>query len=208
MRLYRLCWVVLLCSAGAWADAPGTAARVNDAEISNFRLERYFTEYLAANGRNLGAIRDPRTYRRLRQAALDDLIDKELLWQAGQEQGIKADESAVEVHFNQMRASFDNAEAFARKLELAGFDEASYRDYLRHEYVAQRMLEELSRVPVPNENDVESFIALNSLPVASTNEDRERVRRMLQARRQAEAAQTALQRLRQQSQIELMKGLP
>jgi peptidyl-prolyl cis-trans isomerase C len=56
-------------------------ARVNGEEISQLRLERYFAEYLEDQGRALGSIRNPKAYKQLRKAALDALIDKELLWQ-------------------------------------------------------------------------------------------------------------------------------
>ena len=62
-------------------------ARVNGEEISEFRLERFFAEYLEDQGRAVASIRSPRAYKQLRQAALDALIDKELLWQESHKRG-------------------------------------------------------------------------------------------------------------------------
>ena len=48
MRVLLLCLLQVLAKA-SWADMP--AARVNGVEIETMRLERYFSEYLDAQGR-------------------------------------------------------------------------------------------------------------------------------------------------------------
>ena len=201
----RLLWLVLVaCTAGA--GEVGIAARVNDVEISNFRLQRYFTEFLAAHGRNLGAIRDPRTYQRLQGAALDDLIDKELLWQEAERQGVQVDEAAMREHFEQMRGAFRSADDFSRRLERAGFDEVSYLDYLRREQVSRRMLEKLSKVSPVSQNDVLMFLQQNPSLSSGSEEEIEGARQLLQSSRQADAARAALERLRDESRIERVTG--
>lgn len=47
MRIVWLCLLLVLTRA-SWADVP--AARVNGVEIGLMRLERYFSEYLDAQG--------------------------------------------------------------------------------------------------------------------------------------------------------------
>ena len=89
MRIVWLCLLLVLTSV-SWADVP--AARVNGVEIGLMRLERYFSEYLDAQGRAVTSIRNPGLYKRLRDQALDELIDKELLWQ---ERNAKALPSAM-----------------------------------------------------------------------------------------------------------------
>lgn len=59
----------------AFSNNEPAAARVNGEEISEFRLERYFVEYLQDQGRAVGSIRNPKAYKELRQAALDALIN-------------------------------------------------------------------------------------------------------------------------------------
>ncbi len=198
-------WLLGLVLASCWVGAGevGVAARVNDAEISNFRLERYLSEFLAAHGRNLGAIRDPRTYQRMRHAALDELIDKELLLQAAEQSGLMVDQQALQAHYDQVRGAFGNARDFLQGLEYAGFDEDSYREYLRREQLARRMLEQLIEVPPVTQSDEELFLQQNpSLPVQS-KQDRERSREQLLVARRAEAAKAVLARLRTESRIEL-----
>lgn len=203
----RYLWLGLaLLAVTAWAGEVGIAARVNGAEISNFRLERYFSEYLAAHGRNLGAIRDPRVYQRLRRAALEELIDKELLWQTAIERGLEVDEQAVQAHFDQVRGAFASTEEFHRRLQHAGFAESDYRDYLRREQVARRMLERLAPVTAVADEEVQVFLQQNPSAAARSNEDRERARQLLQSARQADAARAALAGLRVGSSIELYTG--
>ncbi|MCY1492866.1 Foldase protein PrsA 2 [compost metagenome] len=162
MTYANLLAALLLGSAAlAQADDGQAVARVNGAEIGEFRLERYFNDYLEAQGRSIGAIRNPNLYKRLRRAALDELIDKELLWQEARRRGLVADEAAVQQQFQATRAAFRDEQRFAERLAEDGFDEASYTEYLRREQVSQRMLAELSQPKPPTEEEVRRFFEEN-----------------------------------------------
>lgn len=195
-----------LCSCWIWAGEVGIAARVNDAEISNFRLERYLSEFLAAQGRSLGAIRDPRTYQRLRFAALDELIDKELLLQLATQRGLIVDDEALQAHYDQVRGAFRNARDFSQRLEYAGFDDASYREYLRREQLARRMLEQLIEVVAISEDEVDVFLQQNPSAPGRSEQNRQHIREQLMVARRAEAARAVLTRLRTENRIELFSG--
>lgn len=197
---------LMLLAALTGAGETGVAARVNGVEISNFRLERYFSEFLAAHGRNLGAIRDPRVYQRLRRAALEELIDKELLRQVAEQQGMEVDELALQAHFTQVRDAFPDTGEFHRRLRYAGFSETDYLAYLRHEQLARRMLEQLSQVTPVGEQELEEFLRQNRATQARSNLEREQVLQRLQASRRAEAARAVLARLRSENSIELLVG--
>jgi peptidyl-prolyl cis-trans isomerase C len=132
-------------------------ARVNGVEIGQMQLEHYFADYLQAQGRMVGSIRNPVAYNRLRNAALDDLIDKELLWQEAGKRGVRIDEKSVRENFAALRGEFTSDEIFNRRLEEAGFDTTSFQAYLRRELTSQRMLAELSQVPAPGDAEVEAF---------------------------------------------------
>ncbi|MFK3799497.1 peptidylprolyl isomerase [Pseudomonas sp. NPDC088444] len=132
-------------------------ARVNGVEIGQLQLEHYFVDYLQAQGRMVGSIRNPVAYDRLRRAALDDLIDKELLWQEAGKRGIRVDEQSVQDNYSALRTEFTSDEVFNRRLEEAGFNSVTFIDYLRRELTSQRMLAELSQVQPPTQKDVEAF---------------------------------------------------
>ncbi|MHC8300529.1 peptidylprolyl isomerase [Pseudomonas sp. ZS1P83] len=133
------------------------AARVNGEEISEFRLERYFAEYLEDQGRALGSLRNPKAYKQLRQAALTALIDKELLWQEAVRRGVVISDEVVQSQVDQTRQAMGGADVFARRLEDAGFDEAAYTEYARRELAAQQVFADLAKVAGPDEKQVRAF---------------------------------------------------
>ncbi|MBV4459125.1 peptidylprolyl isomerase [Pseudomonas sp. COR58] len=156
----KLKTMLLLFASGfpvAFAAQEPVAARVNGEAISEFRLERYFTEYLEDQGRAVASIRNPKAYRQLRQAALQMLIDKELLWQESRKRGVQVDEQAVRQQVEQTRQAIGGTEKFTRRLQEAGFDEASFTEYTRRELAAQRMFAELTRTDDPAEQEVRAF---------------------------------------------------
>ncbi|MHC8354698.1 peptidylprolyl isomerase [Pseudomonas sp. LB3P81] len=67
MKLKTLLIVLTLWMPVVLGSNGPAAARVNGEEISEFRLERYFAEYLEDQGRALGSIRNPKAYKQLRQ---------------------------------------------------------------------------------------------------------------------------------------------
>jgi peptidyl-prolyl cis-trans isomerase C len=132
-------------------------ARVNGEEISQMRLERYFAEYLEDQGRAVGSIRNPKAYKQLRKAALDALIDRELLWQEAVKRGVVISDGMVQEQVEQTRQAMGGAEKFARRLEDAGFDEAGYLEYTRRELAARQVFTDLTRVGEPDEKEVRAF---------------------------------------------------
>ncbi|KEY88234.1 SurA N-terminal domain-containing protein [Pseudomonas sp. P1B16] len=211
MRTLLLC-LLLLTTTASWADVP--AARVNGVQIDAMRLERYFTEYLEAQGRAVASIRNPTLYKRLRDQALDELIDKELLWQEAQRQGIAISDAQVAAHVGEVEAAFGSPTVFERRLAEAGFNRAEYAQYTRHEMAAQQLYAQLSAVDAPSEAQVEAFYEANrqTLQGAQNQSDnpsviREQGLRLARAtligQLQAQARQTVRQRLRESAKVEI-----
>lgn len=148
----------LLAGGGAPAQAqniPGTAARVNGAEISNFRLERHFEEYLKGQRRNITSMINPRVYKKLKREALDQLIEREILWQAAKADGVIAADDEVQAALSQMQAGLKSRDEFLRRLQHAGFDEAGYAEYVRQELSGARFLRaRSSESPVVSDDEV------------------------------------------------------
>lgn len=145
MKLATLIWLLTCWFPLAWANNEPAVARVNGEEISGFRFERFFAEYLEDQGRAVASIRSPKAYKELRHAALQMLIDKELLWQESQKRGRQIDEQALRQQIEQTRMAIGGADKFVRRLQDAGFDEASFTEYTRRELAAQQMFVELIR---------------------------------------------------------------
>lgn len=211
MRVLLLCLLQVLAKA-SWADMP--AARVNGVEIGTMRLERYFSEYLDAQGRAVASIRNPNLYQRLREQALDELIDKELLWQEAQHRGIAISDEQVSAHVGQVEAALDSPAIFERRLAEAGFDRAQYNEYTRRELAAQRVYAQLSAISAPSQAEVEAFYDANreTLQGAQQQSDEPSVireqglvlaRATLIRQREAQARHSLRQRLRASATVEI-----
>lgn len=188
-RLWRglLLLASLALATAALAQETGVAARVNGVDISNFRLERYFEDFLKLRGRNLGTIRHPQAYKRLKREALDRLVDRELLVQEAERRGIQIPAEQVVAAREQVASGFKTRATFLVRLSDAGFNEASFDDYLRRDLLAQRAL---------------TVLADETPPAATAEADR---RPPAERRREAEAL--ALQNLRQAAQIKILLPL-
>ena len=157
MKLNIVLILLTLWAPVAFCNNGPAAARVNGEEISEFRLERYFAEFLEDQGRAVGNIRNPKAYKQLRQKALDALIDKELLWQEAVKRGVVISDADVQNQIAQTRQAIGGPEVFARRLEDAGFDEASFTEYTRRELAAQQVFADLLQVGKPDEKQVRAF---------------------------------------------------
>ncbi|WP_413705176.1 peptidylprolyl isomerase [Pseudomonas sp. Pseusp16] len=152
MKLNTLLVLLTLWGPVAWCSNGPAAARVNGEEISRLRLERYFAEYLEDQGRVEGSIDNPKAYRQLRKAALDALIDRELLWQEAIKRGVVISDAVVKDRIDQTRQAMGGAEVFARRLEDAG-----YTEYTRRELAARQVFNDLTQAGEPDEKQVRAF---------------------------------------------------
>lgn len=197
MKIFFLLLLCILAIAQAVllkADEGGPlAARVNGTPITQYRLDRYFSEYLNTQNRPLTSIRSPNLYQHLREQALDQLIDKELLWQEAQRRNILISDTTVQAHIDQLQQALGGAQRFEQALADAGFDHVSFANYTRHELAAQQVYLQSLNAATPAQNH------LRSAPV-----EREQQRALATHRLtpQAPTQQTLLQRLRADSRIE------
>jgi|GEM_PF-3110079 len=211
MKLFALLLCLVATQLHAQQELP--AATVNGVIISQLRLERYFADYLQAKGRAVTSIRNPGVYKRLRDQALTDLIDKELLWQEAQRQGISVSDTEVDAQIDQLRLALGAAKNFDQRLADAGFDAESFAAYTRHELAAQQVFMQASQVPEPDAAQVRAFYQANASslpPVQNQSADPSVVpeqglvlaKRLLVEQQQAQARQALLQRLRDAGQVQ------
>jgi len=139
-------------------NIPGVAARVNGVEITNFRLERHFEDYLKNQRRNISSMINPRVYKKLKGEALDQLIEREVLWQAAKADGTVVDDAELRAALTQMQAQIKDPAAWARRLDHAGFDERSFAEYVRQDLSGTKYLAaQSSDVPPVSDDDVAAF---------------------------------------------------
>lgn len=195
MKLKTVLILLSMWAPVALSSNGPAAARVNGEEISEFRLERYFAEYLEDQGRAVGSIRNPKAYKQLRQQALDALIDRELLWQEAVKRGVVISDAAVQSQVERTRQAIGGAEAFARRLEDAGFDEAGFVEYTRRELAAQQVFAELTNVDGPDEKQVRAFYETHRAEMSRPEEVQAR-HILIKVPRDADAATVEAARLR------------
>lgn len=159
MKISSVLILLAMWLPAAFASNGPVAARVNGEEISEFRLERYFAEFLEDQGRAVGNIRNPKAYKQLRQAALDTLIDRELLWQEAVKRGVVISDAAVQAQVEQTRQAIGGPAKFAQRLTDAGFDEPAFVEYTRREIAAQQVFADLTKDSAPDEQQVRAFFA-------------------------------------------------
>ncbi|MHC8406935.1 peptidylprolyl isomerase [Pseudomonas sp. TMB3-21] len=159
MKITSVLILLALWLPVAFANNGPVAARVNGEEISEMRLERYFAEFLEDQGRAVGNIRNPKAYKQLRQAALDTLIDRELLWQEAVKRGVVISDATVQAQVEQTRQAVGGPDKFAQRLSDAGFDEPGFVEYTRRELAAQQVFAELTKGSAPDEQQVRAFFA-------------------------------------------------
>lgn len=137
-RIFRVGPVLALIAAlSAQAGEFGVVARVNGEDIGAQRFEGYYQAFLTEKGRNAANIRDPRTYKQLRQEALDAYIDEELLWQEARRQGLAAKPEEVDAALTGLKGKFKTPEEFTLQLERGGHTEDSLRDQLKRQLSTQ-----------------------------------------------------------------------
>jgi parvulin-like peptidyl-prolyl isomerase len=183
------------CSGAVQAQAV-LAARVNGTPIPLSLLDRQYEELLAARRVQIARLQDPAKAKAIKREALDQLIRIELLWQEARRAGLAASEDEVQRAVAEVRGRFRNDEAFRRRIEQIGFDEAGFREHTRKllagERYAQRVVEREVRV---EEQDIEDFYAVN--PQLFKRPAQVRVRQILVAvPADASAAQKAQARQR------------
>lgn len=152
----------LLCAAVAMSGEKPTeatgAASVNGVVISNedvnrqmFALEQHF---LSTQGK---AIR-PDMVPGVRSKVIDDLIDKELLFQESRKKGIEIEDKAVDARMDALKKQFPNEEAFQEEMNRMDLTEESLRLQIKKDMTVQQLVERniLVKVKVSDE-DAKAF---------------------------------------------------
>ncbi len=147
-------WLALLwlpCAAAlAQGIYPGDAVRVNGEAISYQRFHGFYVEYRNSKGVAVGARGDQLDLlTRLREEAMDLLVEQALVGQAAEAAGIKVGDDEVEAEIAGLRAVFDSDEAFRLRLKDEGFDEETFPLHVRRVLAAGRYLDDIREGAAP-----------------------------------------------------------
>ena len=165
VRLVFLAWLVWLPWAAVDAQGiyPGDAVRVNGGTISYQRFHGFYNEYRDAAGVAVGARGDQlELLTRLREEAMERLIEQELVCQAAAAAGIEVGDEEVAENIAELREVFDTDRAFGLRLEEEGFDEASYRVHVGRMIAAKRYIDDIRlRTGEVTDEDLERYYEEN-----------------------------------------------
>jgi peptidyl-prolyl cis-trans isomerase C len=147
-------WLALLwlpCAAAlAQGIYPGDAVRVNGEAISYQRFHGFYVEYRNSKGVAVGARGDQLDLlTRLREEAMDLLVEQALVGQAAEAAGIEVGDDEVEAEIAGLRAVFDSDEAFRLRLKDEGFDEETFPLHVRRVLAAGRYLDDIREGAAP-----------------------------------------------------------
>jgi peptidyl-prolyl cis-trans isomerase C len=157
------------------AQMLGPVATVNGAEISRSKLEAQVNHTINQRGMGSGGITQPGTYKTIQEEMLEQLIVQELLWQEAQRRDFVINDEEVEQQLQKMKSGFDNEQAFLFKIKEGGFTEATFREEIRQQRSAQRMVSEGIAAEISvNDADVETFYNENIDKMSSPEQLRAR----------------------------------
>ena len=133
---------LLAASTMTLAQGFGPAATVNGVEISRMKVEAQVNHQVNSRGKGSGGITQPGTYKKIQQEVMDQLIVQELLWQEAQRRDFVVSDADVDAQLDKMKSGFDSEMAFSFKIKEGGFTEETYREDIRQQRSAQRMVSE------------------------------------------------------------------
>ena len=158
-----------------WSQQVGVAARVNGHEISVFRLERYFEEFLKGRQRSIVTMRRPEMVKAFKREALDQLIDRELLADEAARRHLEISDELLNDAAVRFAKQFKSRDAYLHSLSEAGFDEPSFREYLRRSLAAEAAMRAMvSESPLPSDNEVKEIYTANRASFAHPEQVRAR----------------------------------
>jgi len=143
----KLILLVSLFAAGtamAQGIYPGDAVRINDEIISYQRFQGFYVEHRNAQGVAVGARGDQlELLKRLRNEAMDLIIEQALVGQAAEKAGIDIPPEEVDTAMTELRSVFDNDNAYRMKLEGEGFTEETFEAHITRMMKAKRYLDSI-----------------------------------------------------------------
>lgn len=117
---------------------------------------------------------------RLRRQLIDNLIDRELLYQLAQSRNIKIRNNWIERAFAEMKAQFSNTKAFNNHLKQTGLTEVQLRAHITKGLIVRRLLRrEVIRQTKVSEAEMQAFYRKH--PEFFQSKEQVRVRHILVA---------------------------
>lgn len=79
---------------------------------------------------------------KLKENILNNLIEKELLYQESQKQGIEVDEAEIDSQLDQIKNKFSNQQEFEKKIQAMDYTETLLKQQIRENLAIQKLIDE------------------------------------------------------------------
>lgn len=119
---------------------PKVVASVNGVKISGAEFDREVGRYEQQMAM-MGQSPNPEQLKEIKEKVLNGLIDRELLYQQAEKQGIKVDKKEVDERMSALQKRFPKEEDFKKTLERLGLTEAGLRSQFEKELAIKEMLD-------------------------------------------------------------------
>lgn len=116
------------------------AAKVNETFITQQDLDQEMQPVIQRMSMQ-GQAPDEARIAEIKKKVLDNMIDRELLYQDSNKKGLKADEKKVEEEFDNFKKRFPDEKQFADALEKMGISEKSIKKQIREQLTIQQLIE-------------------------------------------------------------------
>ena len=167
--------MLLGSTAAISAQMFGPVATVNGVEISRSKMQAQVDHTINQRGMGSGGITQPGTYKNIQGEVLEQLIVQELLWQEAQRREFIVSDAEVDEELEKVKSGFETEQAFLFKIKEGGFTEATYREEIRQQRSARRMVAEgISAGIVVSDEDIENFYDENIDRMSSPEQVRAR----------------------------------
>ncbi len=178
--------LMLLAAPAAAKPLEDTVAVVNGTPVL---LSEYQKEAATAmdfwSKSQPGSMDDPANVRKLRESTLEQLIDRELLYQEGNKLKLKVREREIENAVDEIKGRFKKDEngqdltpaqadeEFRRQLKAEGLDYAQFRERLSRQIMARKVIEEgvKAKVKPPTEEEAKAYFATITAYLAQKTTD-------------------------------------
>ena len=140
MTALFLMGVVFIIHAEGAGAAETNVAVVNGSPITQNQFDREMTrveQTLLSRGRHL----NESEMARLKKQVLEDLINRELLYQESQKQGITVEDSAVDEELEKLKNRFPSETEFKKALVQANLSETAVRNQIREEVAITQLVD-------------------------------------------------------------------
>jgi len=157
--LYLLILMITLSFSVAMAGEQKIIATVGDSVITESDLEMGLDRYMPRGGFHGRSTDDRR--KAFREKALNDLIDRELLYHEARERGIKVSRDYIDGVIKENIKRYGSKKRLEDAIKKMGLDMAGLRKKIEKTEMVNLLLNDIARDTTPSEEDIKTFYEKN-----------------------------------------------